>query len=280
MRRLCTVLVALGAMAAPHAQTTPTLADLLVKAAAYSRDLQLQMAKIICDEDYEQVVTVGRKVVHRRIQAEMLFWWLDDERVWLSIRNVLRVDGLVIADSKDRLEHALAESVDPPPEGGRVSRSARLRRLQEESARYDIGTVRRTTSDPAGALHYMVEENQHHFAFTREREESVSGTHAWKLAFREVERPTVMRYDQREIPASGAVWVRASDGVIVRTEWRATLRRGFTAEIAVEFRQDPKLTLWLPERMEEKYGRDLVCRSRYSNYRRFETSGRIVGLLH
>jgi hypothetical protein len=61
----------------------------------------------------------------------------------------------------------------------------------------------------------------------------------------------------------------------VKTERTVSLPR-FWAKVIVDFQRDPKLNLWVPKRMEETYGNAVHCSSDYSNYRHFETSGRIV----
>lgn len=78
------------------------------------------------------------------------------------------------------------------------------------------------------------------------------------------------------MPTSGAAWVRPGDGVVLRTLRTARTSKNFTATVTVDFQRDPKLALWVPKRMEEEYGSLVRCRSDYSNYRRFETSGRII----
>jgi len=275
VRAFCGVIIAAAIVAAPRAQADPSLDELLVRAGSYVRDLEVQMARVMGDEVYHQRAATSRSSVTRTIQAEMLFWWLDEDHVWLSVRNVLSVDKKAVADSKDRLEHALVAPEPAPASDVVVSRSARLRGLQEESARFDIGSVHRTTSNPTEVLQYLLAENQAQFAFTRAAEHRVNASRAWKITFREQRRPTVLRFGALDVPTSGAVWVRADDGIVVRTERTVSLPR-FTATITVDFHRDPKLALWVPKRMEETYGNVVRCWSDYSNYRQFETSGRIL----
>jgi hypothetical protein len=53
--------------------------------------------------------------------------------------------------------------------------------------------------------------------------------------------------------------------------------------IAVTFDRDSRLDVWAPARMDERYdelsGNSTTCTARYSNFRRFETSGRVIGPL-
>ena len=93
-------------------QGAPTVEDVLDRAGNYVRQLEEHLAVVIGDETYRQDVWSrprpgGRggasHVIGRTIRSEMLFMWLSQENVWLSIRNVLMVDGRPIPDSKARL---------------------------------------------------------------------------------------------------------------------------------------------------------------------------------
>jgi len=276
LRAVWGVVIAAAIVAAPRAQSEPSLDQLLARAADYVRGLEVQMAMVIGDEVYHQRAMGSRSSVDRTIHAEMLFWWLDEDHVWLSVRNVLKVDKTPVPDSRDRLERAFAAPAQMAAgEQVVISRSDRLRSLQEESARFDIGVVHRTTSNPTEVLQYLLAENQAQFAFTRAGEHRVNGTRAWKIAFSEQRRPTVLRFGALDVPTSGAVWVRADDGVVVRTERTVSPPR-FKATISVDFQRDSKLELWVPKRMEEVYGNAVRCSSDDTNYRHFETSGRIL----
>jgi hypothetical protein len=52
---------------------------------------------------------------------------------------------------------------------------------------------------------------------------------------------------------------------------------GFTATIVVEFQEEPKLALWVPSRMSERYA-SLPCSgdAAYTDYRTFDVQTRIV----
>ena len=54
------------------------------------------------------------------------------------------------------------------------------------------------------------------------------------------------------------------------------------ASLIVDYQHDPKLAMWVPSRMQEEYvvrgsAYDRIdCVATYSNFRRFETFGRLV----
>lgn len=66
------------------------------------------------------------------MSSEMLFTWLTDERTFLCARNVLKVDGVPVPDSHDRIERVLKDPVD--------GQTSRLRQLLDEGARFNALT--------------------------------------------------------------------------------------------------------------------------------------------
>ena len=67
----------------------------------------------------------------------------------------------------------------------------------------------------------------------------------------------------------------------MRTELSATADGRLEVFLRVDYQRDPKLEMWIPARMVERYVKrrereEIACTATYSNPRRFETSGRIV----
>jgi hypothetical protein len=89
-----------------------------------------------------------------------------------------------IPDSKERLDRALAAPA--------FDYLARLRRLQAESARFDVGQVWRTTGSPSVVLRFLLPGNQAHFTFKLAGQERMGSDTVLKLAFAERERPTAI----------------------------------------------------------------------------------------
>jgi hypothetical protein len=154
--------------------------------------------------------------------------------------------------------------------------------LQDEAARFDLA-FSRSTGNPTLLLQFLLPENQPHFTFTRERIDKVRGTAASKIAFAEREHPTVVTVNDQDVLASGAIWLQESDGAVLRTHLVLSViplatksRRPVDATVTVDFQRDARLALWLPARMDERYP-DVTCTSVFTNFRRFETSGRVVG---
>jgi len=284
-------------LAAPadQAANQPTIASMLERVGQYVRRFEEEFAIVISDEDYEQkdVVNDDRGVMrargHRTMRSETLFAWLDEQQSWLTARSVLVVDGAPVRDSRERLDAALA---DDSPDA-----RARLRRLRDEGARFNIGRIYRNFNDPTFVLLLLDPRFQPRFAFTLLGKDKTNGVDAWKIAFAERARPTVIQTPTSQLPSNGMIWVSRADGSVVRTT--LALRdeaSNTTAEIVVDYRVDARLGLSLPARMRETYEQSslvniapsgtpkrlaprrerIECVATYSNYRRFETSGRLV----
>jgi len=261
------------------------LQPLLDRAAAYVELYKHDFALVISDEDYTQRLS-GRAASRaaareRRTRAEMLFMWMADEHAWLTVRNVLSVDRRAVADSQVRFNELLNESVNDP-----VSRRRRLRRLRDESARYNLGAIFRNMNYPTLVLQFLEAKAQPRFLFLLAGRNRIDGVDVWKVTYHERQRPTFIESDDGSPRvASGAVWIAEADGAIVRSELHlAVPQTGTSVAVKVDYRRDVKLNMWVPARMRETYvdgaGRrdeeKIECTATYSNFRRFETSARIV----
>jgi hypothetical protein len=272
----------------------PPLVQVLERVATYVRQFEEDFASILGDENYEQKGTrmVDRKRwgTNRRIRSEMFFAWIPERRSWLTARNVLTVDGAPVPDSKDRLNSALAGS------GPDLTR--RLQQLRDEGARFNVGQVYRNFNDPTIVLQFLDPEYQPHFSFSIVREEKVNGVDTWKITFAERARPTVIQKDNnQDLLSDGLVWVTRAEGAVARTSLTVTDPATNTrADIIVDYGRSQRLGMWVPVQMVERYAQNgfrnkaqagdpvlpaqvaerIECVARYSNFRRFETSARIV----
>lgn len=271
------VLLTIGSSLAPAAEQ-PALADLLTRAGAHVRRFEQNFELVISDEDYRQRVG-GRMYVgshQRRTRSEMLFMWLPDDATWLAVRNVLAVDGRPVPDSQNRLTDRLGDTS--------VGRETRLRRLIDESARFNLGRIYRNINYPTLALAYLDPAMQRRFLFTMAGRERISGIDVSKIQFEERERPTIIQDEGADRVSKGAVWI-ADDGLVVRTKLDLMIPlRETIVSVDVDYRRDAKLDLWVPARMHESYLQSrammitetIDCVAVYSNFRRFETSGRLI----
>ena len=281
MRSLLAVVLAIALQPSAGPPVRPSLGQLLVRAGEQVRRFQQDFTLVVSDEDYRQHAG-GRYFigpVHRRTRAEMLFLWLPEEAAWLTVRNVLSVDGTETIGGQNRLNDALAG-----PGGQRLGR---LRQLVNESARFNVGRTFRNFNYPTLVLSYLDPALQPRFTFTLAGRERVRGTDAWKVNYAERTTPTVIQGDGVDRVSRGTIWISERDGVLVRT--RLELRIPQTSSSAwgtveVDYQRDTKLDMWVPVQMHETYmemrgsavSENIGAEAKYSNFRRFETSGRIV----
>jgi hypothetical protein len=282
--RVLPILVLAGlAIARLHADDAPPLASLLQRAAAYVALFQTEFASFVSDEDYTQRVRgqLYPSERARQTRSEMVFTWLPDQRFWLTVRNVLSVDGHAVTDSQDSLRQVMADPASHLPS---------LQALRERGASFNLGHIHRTTNDPNLVLLFLDPGNQNRFTFSLRGRETINGTGAWKISYEEQTRPTVIQdgASGADLFSHGTLWVSDS-GVVVRTEVSVFLPKPDTyATVDVEYKPDARLSIWLPWRMKEQYAQWLVmrgayvmgerveCTATYSNFRRFETSARIL----
>jgi hypothetical protein len=274
-----------AAFDADRPNPAPPLETLLARASAYVERYKNDFALVISDEDYVQRVSGPRASREaereRRTRAEMLFMWLSDEHAWLTVRNVQSVDGRAVADGQLRFNQILSEIGDDP-----ASRVRRLRRLRDETARYNLGSIVRNINFPTLALQFLETDMRPRFLFLLAGPDRIDGVPVWRVSYHERRRPTFIQGEAgAPRPASGAVWIAEADGAVLRSKLHLAVTKTQTSvAVTVDYRHDAKLQMWVPARMEESYvdgsrGRfaeKIECVAAYSNFRRFETSARIV----
>lgn len=143
----------------------------------------------------------------------------------------------------------------------------------------------RTINIPTLAILFLLPDISRRFEFTHNGEEAVAGRTAWKIDYREVQRPTLIRTSaparrgpravepNQDLPMRGTLWVDPASGTVLKTKPIAA-DAFLTSEISVSFREEPALQLWVPERMDEFYRssgdeRDITGTAMYTKYRKF-----------
>jgi hypothetical protein len=261
----------------------PTRADLLDKVGRYVAAYERDFSQSISDEHTRQREDITRgsgyraRSTHteRSIDSETLFAWFVNERRWLTIRNVLIVDGRGVPDSRGRLNR-IVEDVTTRAQPA----DALIGRLRDESVRYNLGRIRRSFNDPMLSMQFLDPANQSGFTFTVEGAEVIDGISTWKLGFVETSAATAIVLAGQPTPSSGAIWLTPS-GIVVRTRLTIGPITGqLAAAITVTYAPDASVGAWVPERMEEQYSQSSIeadreaasgtisCVTTYSNYRR------------
>jgi len=291
MRRLLLPVILLAsAVVRADGQAPPegSVNALLARAASWLQTLEQEFAVVIADETYRQQIGERRypdapKENFRTLQSELGFLWVPEELLWVAARNVRSVDGMAVEGSSKRMQDIMEEA---------NLRLAFLRGLRGESAKFNIGPVYRNFNDPTFALQYLDRRSQGRFGWVQRGRERIRGVETVKLDFSETARPYFVQGAGYDLPSLGSVWVDTGTGTVYRTHLEVWDPRGrIRGRIDVDLARDAKLGLVVPVRMTEEYnaysatGTSVVdLRSaltifgtaEYSNFRRFETTGRML----
>jgi hypothetical protein len=274
------VVVLMSARAEPAGAPQPSMSSVIARMGDYISEFQSRMATVVADEQYRQilqphpagsVLTQGHKTRSLRSEYALVRTTRGDE--WVGFRDTFEVDGNRVRDHDDRLEQLVASGA-----------LAEASRVANESARFNLGTefIVRNINVPTFVLQLLQRANRERFAFRKAGEETIAGTHTWRIEYRERERPTIVRTpDRHDQPSSGAVWVDAGTGEIWRTmvEWRANRKR-VLGRVTVTYGRVPGVDVMVPVAMTERYepenGATLEGDATYSNFRQFRTDARVV----
>jgi hypothetical protein len=144
------------------------------------------------------------------------------------------------------------------------------RRIVTESARFNLGALRRDINVPTMALTYLRRSNQPRSVFTLAGRSDAGGVRAEVLEFREQSRPTIIQSPQADLPARGRFSIDPESGRVLKSEIWVADRRS-TAKITVTYGAVAKLTVWAPLVMIEEYTGPETIRAKatYANFRQF-----------
>lgn len=191
---------------------------------------------------------------------------------WLAFRDVIEANGKPVPDRKDRLEHALSGSA-PDLE--------MAKQITNDSARYNIGNVRRTFNVPTAALFFFGTANVARFTYATAGTEKVDGIAATKLEFHETARPTVIAtHGNQDVFSKGFLWIDPADGRVLHTLLSVEGYSGSGSRAVVEtfYQRDETIGMLLPSRMTEQYDDGpvrITAEATYSDFKRFQTSATV-----
>lgn len=164
---------------------------------------------------------------------------------WMAYRDVAAVDGSAVRDREERMRKLLLS-----PSTDSLSQ---LRRIGDESARYNLGAVRRTMNLPNVALSFMRPAMQSRFKFETGKDDRLGNRLVRVVAYRERSHTTLVRTSEgRSVPAYGRVWIDVETGAVVRTELRLD-RAELRSLVRVEFDDVLGSGVLLPTAMWEWY---------------------------
>ena len=287
LRPILLALIVAGGLTA-EAAARDSLRDVLRRAGEYVVDYGEQLASVIADEHYTQQLVAaadGSVITTRVLRSEIAFVHLADSQEWQAFRSVVDVDGRPLGGAAGRLERVFR--------GAPRSIMGQARAIAEASAAYNLGPLRRDFNAPTMPLQFLHPGHQDRFRFDKRTEEALPGGRAWVVRFRERDRATIIRTpDGRPVPVEGLAWLIPESGRVSRLSFFAKDflpadpgPKTSRADVDVIWRDEPRLNLWVPAEMHERYsgpwtdgGRrfDIAGTAVYSNYRRFDVDVRMI----
>jgi hypothetical protein len=267
------VVVAGAVASASAARQGPSVPDVLERVSTYLVSFEKEYSRVIADERYTQVLKQKRvqslndKTASqtREIKSDLIAE-SDSGNRWLSFRDVYSVDGRPVRDRDTRLQKLF--------ETAGANRFDEARRIADEGARFNLGSISRNVNLPSMPLTFITRENRARSAFRNAGRERVGGVDAVVLEFQETAKPTMVKSGTRDLPARGKFWVDPESGRVLKASARFEAR-DFSSEMTVTFGPVEKLNMWVPVEMTDssENSKELITGiAVYTNYRRFDTS--------
>jgi hypothetical protein len=281
----CALLIAGAAIVAAQPED-PALEALLTRATWYALDFVTKLSSVVAEERYTQDSNVALATVpipglsrggvpssvprgsakHRELKSDFLIVKSNGD-FWEPFRDVFEVDHIPVRDRDERLSKLFLHPTGDTEE--------RARAIAEESARYNLGSVRRTINNPVFALIFLQPDLRWHFRFTFGKPDRRMGDDVRVVEYVEEARPTIITgLPGQDMAAYGRFWIEAASGRVVKTEVRVD-ERGVKAILTTVFRADERLGIDVPAEMRESYelaDSHVTGTATYGRFRRFEVN--------
>jgi len=292
-----------GRAAGAPQRVDPALAPVLERVGAWIATFEREFSNVVAEERYVQLLKpwfgvprspkdepelrwrdeVGTTLPNRpnaplrrrQLRSDVLLVQTPD-RGSLSYRDVFEVDGRPVRNREDRIKRLfLSDQADDKEQ---------LRRIANESARYNIGGLIRNFNIPTFPLIAIQPRNQGRFRFDRRKDEKIDGATYAVVEFKEQASPAIVRTPNgQDVPLSGRFWADPDTGRVVQARveidnrWanlRSVIETTYVVneEVGVvpgsmwEWYRTTQLTLTGGERAYDTY---VECLASYANFRRF-----------
>jgi len=276
--------------------------DMADRLADYAELFEREIAAVVAEERYVQIIhpwrgnpsgpqgepaltwrDPGEKakqggpiIARRQLLSDVVMVQLPGG-AWLSYRDVAEVDGEPVGGRTDRVRDLLLSKG--------ADRADQFRRINMESARYNLGDLRRELNLPTVTLSLLRRQNQARFQFKRGKDETIGGRVCRVLGYQEKTVPTLIGTPKGgDIFVYGRVWIDQADGRVRRTELRFERRSQGRSYIRVDYDALEGLSILVPTLMWEWHeGGDQLGRiggdvtaiqglATYGKIRRFQVS--------
>jgi hypothetical protein len=228
-------------------------ADLLQRIATSVQVFVDNLTNVVAEEEYRQQfrLAAGR----RRLKSDfLLVGYPGQDKVFLTFRDVLEVDGRPIRDQQERLTKLFLE-----PFADAIRRAGEI---QREGSRHSLERAR--LMDPLEVVAY-----HDNFKFTLGALEPSLGRDVRRIELQQILDPST-----RQVPLRARAWVAESTGRVVKTELISGL--GAAARLTTTtFGLDPNLRIDVPLEMRDsvpdlRRDEEFQGLARYGNFRRFQ----------
>ena len=267
------IVVSLHASAGQKPASSDNVRAVLESAALYLEQYERAVAAIVGAETYVQSIPI--EGTSRTLKSDLVIV-SDPGEGWVEFRDVYERDHTAVRDHDDRIA---ALFMKPNPNA-----AAQARRIANESARFNLMPRRvafqRNLNVPFTALRFLRRVNQPRSYWELDRSAEVAGRVADVVSFNERSVPRLIGTKQ-DVGARGLFWIDRETGAVLRSELRVPAAT-FRAALAVNYKADPALKLWLPDVMLEQYmiliggtAIEISGRAEYSNFRQFKVDASI-----
>lgn len=247
---------------------------LVAAATAYVADYEERFKFLLADEDYTQRVynASGRLKRQRRLKGELFLTFIPADSEWIAVHDFAQVDGKPVPNREE--VRALLQKGDVTGTAARIA---------QRNSEFNIGRLGRNFNEPTLALLLLHPKRIKDVDFQRGDVVTIGDRKRVTLRFREDQRPTLIRdaVTADAIYARGSLTIDAATGRVERTEFVLESNHT-TSQLITDYELEEKLGLWVPVLFRERYDdareRDkevIQCEARYTNFRRFEVTGRI-----
>ena len=251
----------------------------------YLLEYEPQLSALVADErmtqrDGPNRLTANRQTAEptkdREIISEVAFVALPGNVGWLGFRHVLTVNTKKVAEQSATLASVLSD--------GASDMYSKARLLLNEGAKHNLGGAR-TTNLPNLPLEFLHPRNRRRLQHRFDGMEKIRGINVARMVFEESASPTlIQRPEGGDMQSLISAWIEPDTGRLLRAQVKTRDARigvlPFDQVIWVDFRPDEKLGMLVPYEMKEEFFagrfREGTGTARYTNYRRFQTSARVV----
>ena len=252
---------------------------LLGRGGWYVFDFLEKFSNVVSEETYIQDSSVpmqsamllgraGAGTRNRALKSDFLLVSVSTAQDWVPFRDVFEVDGQLIRDRDSRLARLFLK-----PSRNSIEQA---NRIQDESARYNLGNMRRTINNPVLGITMLQSDFQSRFHYSLGKMDPKVGPGVWIIEYKEEARPSFIRgRSDLDLFAHGRLWIEADTGRLMKTEVlldQPTLR----ARITTSFRFDNRFGIAVPYEMQEEYkfdnGIKVTAIATYDRFRRFDVS--------